>query len=486
MNGCVIRGCLVILILTALLGILSCSDSGNGDGDLGSIVGFALRSGSTDHSGITVSLFGLASSDPDVDQVLNQYPSIGFAPSQSCLFDHRVLQTVSPTMTTDSDGRFAFDDLSQADYNVVAEDSGYGYRYALRMQVRGGETRTDTLTLYPIEQPPTQITQNTTWESGHHYRITQNTTVMPGVQLTIEPGVMVRFVGYRRIDILGTLSAVGESNQFIHWIGDDTSQTWNQVNLQSTSSTLSQVTWCLFDGATAGIVNDGSTLSIQSSYFKNCTLSGASFTNVSFVDVENCIFVDQHDGSGVGCSNVSGGYVHFNLFVNNYRGVNCTENAFLTIENNWIGHSYGDESSAIFMQYINSNSGDSLIIAHNQIEDCVWGIWVSGGVRSCTAIRYNNISHCEERAIRIYPIAGGASYPHVHRNNFLNIGGYCMELTLQVNNQDVNAQNNWWGTTNHIIIEQDLIYDGHDPGSQTGYILYNPPLSSSEASAGIQ
>ncbi len=482
MNGCVIRGCLVILIFTALLGILSCSDE---DGDLGSIVGYVLRSGSTDHSGITVSLFGLTSSDPDVDQILNQYPSIGFDPSQSCLFDHRY-QTASRTVTTDSDGRFAFDDLSQADYNVVAEDSGYGYRYALRMQVRGGETRTDTLTLYTVEQPPPQITQNTTWESGHHYRITQNTTVGSDVQLTIEPGVVIRFVGYTRINIWGTLIAVGEPNQFIHWISDDTSQTWNQVNLQSTGSTLNQVTWCLFDGATAGIVNNGSTLSIQRSYFKNCTLSGASFNNVSFVDVENCIFIDQHDGSGVGCSNVSGGYVHYNLFVNNNRGINCSQNAFLTIRNNWIGHSYGNESTAIFMQNISPGNEDSLIIAHNQIEYCLWGIWVSGGVRPCTAIRYNNIYNCTLRGINILPETGGDPSPQIHRNNFANIGGYYIELNRAVSNADVYAQRNWWGTTNRSVIEQDLILDGRDLGGNIGYVLYDPPLSNQESSAGIQ
>jgi hypothetical protein len=355
------------------------------------------------------------------------------------------------------------------------------------MQVRGGEIRTDTLTLYPIEQPPPQITQNTTWESGHHYRITQNTTIMPGIQLTIEPGATIRFDGYRKIEILGTLIAVGESSQFIRWIGDDTSQTWNQINIQSANATLNQIAWCLFDGASAGIVNNASILSIRESYFKNCTLSGASFSFVSFVDVENCVFINQLNGSGVDCRNVSGGHVNFSLFVNNHRGINCQDNAYLTVENNWIGHSYGSESTAIFIQNIDPSAGDSLIISHNQIENCVWGIWVSGGVRPSSAIRYNNIANCTLRGINILPETAGNPSPVIHRNNFANINGFYIELNRVVSQADVDARWNWWGTNDPNIIENDLIWDGRDEGmAGIGYVLFEPFLSAQESNAGIQ
>jgi hypothetical protein len=310
---------------------------------------------------------------------------------------------------------------------------------------------------------------------------------MPGVQLTVEPDVTVRFDGYRRLEIMGTLVAIGESERFIRWTNNDTSQIWNQVDVQSISTTLNRVAWCVFDAATAGLVNNESTLSIQSSYFDNCSLSGVSLADVSFADVENCIFLNQYNGAGIECRNVSGGYVHHNIFANNYKGVSCMQYAFLTIENNWIGHSYGEESSAIFMQNINSNTGDSLIVTNNQIEDCVWGIWVSGNVRLCTAIRYNNITNCSLRGINIVPETGDDPFPEIHRNNLTNINGYYIELNRAVSQTDVNAKMNWWGTTNVNIIGQDLILDGRDPGSTAdGFVLFEPFLTAPEPNAGIQ
>jgi len=460
-------------ILTAFFN-WSCSNSSNNPSSDGSIVGFAIRSDVLNYSGITVRLYHQISGDPVVVAVLNQYYNIGFALTQSCMFDHRT-QTELRTTTTDNTGRYAFSELSNGAYAVVAEDSGYGYRYELELFVNGTETRPEsTLVLYPIEESPSQITANTTWYSGHHYRITDNVTVAPGAQLTIEKDTFVRMGDFAGLDIQGTLYSVGDPNEFIRWIRDDPSLPWNQISLLGSGQ--NQVEWNLFDGGIVGLQCYQSNLNLSRSLFRNFTGNGAAFDHIPNAQVESCLFLNNI--VGLSCTYVDSGMIRYNLFSNNTTGLKCENYSYPTVQMNWIG--YCDEG--IYLQYLYQPG--ACLITHNQIEHCSSsGIRVSGS--TFATITYNEITS-DSIGIRIRPLVGSASSPIINHNNITNVGKYSVELVLAVNTLDIDADSNWWGTTNYNNIDA-LIYDHNDiENSATGFVIYIPILQSPEPSAGIQ
>jgi hypothetical protein len=401
--------------------------------------------------------------DPQISSVLNQYNMVGFAVNQSCLFDHRT-ETAIQTTTTNGSGKYSFQDVADGNYNVVAEDSGYGFRYALDLAVRGGEKRPDSLILYPIEEPPAAITENTTWQTGHHYRIVHDVQVAEGATLTIQLGAVIRFSGssgFPKVDIRGTLDSRGEPNEFVRWIQEDPNPDlpWNQVSIQNSGAAQNNVVYNLFDGGTIGLRCSYSNLSLQSSLFRNCSGDGVSIEHVSDFRVTNCIFQSCSTGTGLNCIYADAGAISYNVFY--------------------------DDNKGMFFQDLTPGSGDSLIVDHNQIQDCFWGINASGSTFG--SFTYNNITDCQDRLISMRPTAGGYSDPKINHNNITNVaaGGYAFELSLAVNDHDIDATSNWWGITNTGTLD-NLIIDGHDLGiSADGVVLYMPILLQPVADAGI-
>jgi len=476
--GC--RATLILLVLGAVILVnLSCSNSD--EPTSGDIVGFAVKSGQTNHSGITVKLYHEVPPNSQMTSVLRQYGTLGFAITQSCLFDHRA-ETVLRTVTTDSTGRFVFQDVNDGDYNIVADNPGYGFRYALEISVNGNEVRPDSMILYLIEEPPTLIAENTTWQTGHHYRILQDVQVAEGTTLTIEPGAVIRFagpIGYTKIDVRGYLASLGNSNDFVRWIRENTDLPWNQVNIQSSAADQNSIVYNLFDGGTIGLRCSGSDLSLHSSLFRNCSSSGVSVSDVADFQTMNCIFMDCT--TGLVCTYSDQGTIAYSLWYNDGTGISCTTSSFPDIHDNW----FANCAEGIFLQNVQPGVGDSLIIEANLIELCGIGIRASGS--SFGYFRYNIIRDCDWVAIQIRPITGGYSQPVIQYNNLTGVGNsrHLLELSLVVNDHDVDATNNWWGTTNINTIE-NLIYDGRDNGnSATGVVNYIPIRTAPVPGAGI-
>ena len=61
------------------------------------------------------------------------------------------------------------------------------------------------------------ISVSTTWTSGNIYYVTRDTTVVAGVTLKIEPGVIVKFRSNSGLIIDGKLEAMGTASQPIYF-----------------------------------------------------------------------------------------------------------------------------------------------------------------------------------------------------------------------------------------------------------------------------
>jgi hypothetical protein len=237
-----------------------------------------------------------------------------------------------------------------------------------------------------------------------------------------------------------------------------------------------QVEWNLFDGGIVGLQCNQSNLNLSRSLFRNFTGNGVALDHIPNAQVESCLFLNNI--VGLSCSWVDSGMIRYNLFSNNTTGLECEYNSNPTVQMNWIG--YCDEG--IYLQYLNQPG--VCLITHNQIEHCSSsGIRVSGA--SFPTITYNEITS-DSIGIRIRPWAGGASSPIINHNNITNVGKYSVELVLAQNNLNVDANYNWWGTTNYNTIDAG-IFDHNDIGNPaTGFVIYIPILQSPEPSAGIQ
>ncbi|MEW6742308.1 MAG: hypothetical protein AB1486_06080, partial [Planctomycetota bacterium] len=102
--------------------------------------------------------------------------------------------------------------------DTIVHSGRGGYRFAARLVgwvilalLVAGPARAATVEVYG------HITEDTTWTSDNVYLVTEDVTVDPGVTLTIEGGVVVKFrwtsddFSKRRLMVNGTLELVGTS-----------------------------------------------------------------------------------------------------------------------------------------------------------------------------------------------------------------------------------------------------------------------------------
>ncbi len=101
------------------------------------------------------------------------------------------------------------------------------------------------------------MAQDTLWDAALVH-VVGNITIENGVTLSITPGVRVEFADYYRIDVAGTLLAIGTPEQRIVFTTDDPQDftidgsqagCWNGLRFDETSSAnaTSQLAWCILE-----------------------------------------------------------------------------------------------------------------------------------------------------------------------------------------------------------------------------------------------
>lgn len=342
-----------------------------------------------------------------------------------------------------------------------------------------------------------RITQNTTWtKSQSPITLTGPVNVNKEVTLTIEPGVTVNLNNYY-IQVEGTLRSVGSSSDQIRFDNGkitikDTSNGWNPQT--GTGDVFEN---SLLNNVTIYASNPLSSSTPPAIKFNHNTLNGEiSVAGASIVTSNTVIGTIGAGGTTIVWKNMVTGSI-------GGGGLGTTSQKHPIISCNTVTGGAG---------YINSGIGASAYvqIEDNTVSGCNYGIFISTGsdvmggcVPPNAVIERNRITDCTHGIhAEIYnAMATKSGTPTVKTNSLSNnkiglyVDGWAQCLTLKNNNikdcseyrvylkssNDLDATQNWWGTTDNNAIRQS-IYDGNQDFN-LGTVTFEPILTAENAAA---
>lgn len=410
--------------------------------------------------------------EPFVDQSVWSVPdgndAVGFQYDLDFAFDHRVFSSEAAD-TADENGDFQFEGIVGGDYVVVAERVGECWAPYKLVTTGGGDVQVGELRIPPYVTLSGQaaiITQNTTWESGTHYVLLDNTFVRPGFTLTIEPGAIVRPSGNKALNIQGSLVCNGTPDNFViftaHEVINRDPDEWLQLKFFSGASTPN-ITYTEFRFGATGIASDVDSGLVEFCHFNRMVNEGVLALRQPPL-VRRCVF--ERVATGVRAASTS--QFRFERCVFQTCDpfaiiLDSVEDGEITC--NWFRDCGGSDTSAFNdIGAIKLDLVNDVEIHHNFFETSSNGMQIGSWVDSTVEIHHNlfnqltrvlNISVTEERR--------GPSNPDFNYNCISSIREEVVFIHCsQHNYRDMSAANNYWGTISPALISQDYIHDHTD------------------------
>lgn len=290
------------------------------------------------------------------------------------------------------------------------------------------------------------ITSDTTWtKTNGPYSLLGNVLVSNGVTLTIEPSVHVYFNGYC-LQVNGTLTARGSASEPISFID-------GEIQFMPSSSDWDEKT------GVGSILENVNT----PAYTSKITIDDSS----PKIKLGDFILSDLFVRSG--SPDISNNKI--NIFTGGGLGFVIEDGSPLISHNNIQGSiSVKDGSPVIFNNKITSGlevKGGNPHISNNEISSSGIGVSAVNGVIERNYIHGGSVGvEIEKGTIRnntisspIGIIVKSSLKPTITYNNFEydETSGKKNIVLAEGVSQDVDVSNNWWGTTNTTIIEQNIM-----------------------------
>ena len=361
------------------------------------------------------------------------------------------------------------------------------------------------------------IYTNTTWTLAHSpYIVTDTVVVFPGVTLTIEPGVIVKFDDAVKLEIRqGTLNAIGAVNQGITFRSSSNSSNLGLWAGIFVNNSVAHFSYCNFNNADVAVEN--LTNNISKCNFNYNKVGLASPENIR---VDSCSFLNNNYAINDG-----GTFPVTSLVTHNFTS-HILNISYCNISNNILGicgiSNHGTISKCIFD---NNRIGigfcipcpASMVIDSCHIGNNQYGIyWVGDGLESLSLVKnsiienniisgVSRITNCEIRNCQINDNGTGlnvTSQNIIDKNSIYSngVGIACtynnnifdniiedndsgIVITYNFNNTDViscnricnnrsynlmnmnnvplNVHGNYWCTTDSALVASH-IYDGYD------------------------
>jgi hypothetical protein len=482
----------LLLMLTVLFLLQGCHT----EPKTGTLTGIVILDNDTldpakdpvDYSGITVSLYPTASLDTTMVRINSVYPQIGVHLSQETDFDHRDHQAVKSTATT-ADGSFKLEGLEGGTYNLAVFKVGWGIKYLYNVEVYEGETLDlDPISLYPVEEFTSTVTDNITLKSDHCYLVDGETNfigsvvLQPNTRIYAQPGSMMRFYGAVEmpddIDIDDAWRLMSAKDMYASQpstIGAN--DFYSSVGFFSNPVTLRNG---IIKHVSNSVALQGATNNVTNCMIRYCG-SGLIIPSGA-VSISNVIIANgTDDQTNYGISIQSSGSVSAqitkSMIMNMYYGININSVASTFDINNCY---FYDSYRAIYDAYATGT------ITHNAFELNTDDI-AQYSVGLPVDVSYNNFFH--SRRIGVYPWF----VAEIHNNNFFKTDGNFVWIRAEglSNNcsvhTDVDATYNYWAVVDIETYLMDATDNPDYPNSPIPYeIIYMPKRDGRVSSAGIQ
>lgn len=351
---------------------------------------------------------------------------------------------------------------------------------------------TSSLTVVPTSSSTSvsgRISTNTTWTLiGSPYIVVGDVVVETDVFLTIEPGVVVKFTSGTDLIIDGALVAQGNSLQRITFTSDSITPEpgdWGTIRFRDTSiDEACVIDWAIIEYANRGVTLDYSSPKISNSVLRYNVDGIYSESGGIARILDSSIFNNTYGVSGlfdyVGRSEITRSIVSNNTygvlsegfwsvftikestFSNNTYGIWAYYIRILGSDISRNTNGVAAYSAFISKSIISENNGEG-------ISPIWWGTWYDSG---SFTVRYSTITGNKgngaiskgSSTIHFSNIYGNTPYDVVNLAPFSSSGA------------DINATDNWWGTTDTAEIDQH-IYDYYDDYNLRK-VLYQPILDS--------
>lgn len=364
------------------------------------------------------------------------------------------------------------------------------------------------------------ISSNATWTKANSpYILTGNLTVNSGATLTIEAGVTIQIPNDCILQVNGNLVARGADSEKINFIGGDISLGASSSDSVIENTILNPTN--LIVGSSATINNSTIIGRASSNSFEAVHISGGSpiISNSLIYGADSqrgiCITGGSptissngimgmiiSEGNNVGTAvishntieggisfSVSGPVITKNL-ITGFKYVNFNgdvESLYKLTYNSWVGTGVG-----ITATYDNMQHGQGAVITDNVITGCLDGISVLQG--GTTTIQRNIIDNTTREALHVASdalikdntirnnqrgiVVSNMPTLTVKNNNLENNGNYSFYLYTGNN---IDATNNWWGTTDTQAVESTIWDSTFEP--YDGTVNINPILTASNQEA---
>ena len=355
------------------------------------------------------------------------------------------------------------------------------------------------------------ISSDSTWTKANSpYNLTGPVAIQEGVTLTIEPGVVVN-LGEFYLQINGTIHAVGTDQNKIQFLGhtlgffNETRHGYITFDQSSSGSIIENAVvtgdLLLFNSSAnfnKDTLTEGVDITLGAPVFSNCVMQGGIGIYFSSATVTGCTITGSSGYFGIGRNQdrnynvmaVSGDGVTIianNHITGNNRGA-ITFNNEASSEVSFGGVVFGNTLYDSYNGIVIRGAGP-LIVSNNEIYNCTQdGVYLAEGA---TATVERNL--IRDNTVGVY-LASPATIQHntIRNSNtsmqasseatvaYNNIEGYNQSIKL-TSSANLNATNNWWGTTDQTAIANSIVDNRVD--FNLGAVTFIPFLSAADSKA---
>lgn len=326
------------------------------------------------------------------------------------------------------------------------------------------------------------INTDTVWSRGNTYVLSGSIQIPQGVKLTIESGVTVHLASYS-IQVNGDLKAQGTSASPLILTGSDASFYGSadaEIKFMDTSTSWNDLSasGCIMQNAiirSISISINNCSPRISHNNLNQSTISVSGGESI----IENNEIYGAVAGHGItigsGSATISGNYLHDtsgiyakgSAYVYNNRVDSCWDGiktaGQTTVKGNTVSHIKGGGAGIMI-------EADNPAITGNYVCTNYYGITVAGsGIIEGNTIVDNTVG------IQIFQADTTLS---IRSNSIYNNTQYNLRVGTSTN---INAANNYWGTTSNEAIGQ-TIHDYSDDYS-LGKVTYSPYLTQPSANS---